>query len=155
MVRPNASCSGLSTGIAAIVVQFGLAMMPFGSSRAASGLTSETISGTSSSLRHAEELSTTVAPAAANTGAHSREVDPPAENRAMSTSLTDSSVTWVRSSTVMSSPLNSSTVPAERGEAKKRTLSAGKLRSVRMSRITRPTWPVAPTTARVVIESSF
>ena len=55
------SCSALSTGIAAMVVQFGLAMMPFGrlpASRAK--LTSLTTSGTSGSLRHADELSITV-----------------------------------------------------------------------------------------------
>ena len=137
--------------MAAMVVQFGLATMPFDGVFASAPLTSETTSGTSSSLRQAEELSMTVAPASANTGAHSREVEPPAENRAMSTSATDSGVTWVRSSTVISSPRNSRVVPAERGDAKKRTLSAGKLRSSRIDRITRPTWPVAPTTAMVVI----
>ncbi len=65
---PAASCSGLSTGIAAIVVQFGLAMMPLRTSASACGLTSLTTSGTSGSMRQAEELSTTVAPAAAKPG---------------------------------------------------------------------------------------
>ena len=36
------------------------------------------------SMRHAEELSITVVPAAANFSAHSREVPPPAENKAIS-----------------------------------------------------------------------
>ena len=45
MIRrsPAASCSGLSTGIAAIVVQLGLAMIPLRASWIASGLTSDTI----------------------------------------------------------------------------------------------------------------
>ena len=60
--------------MAAIVVQFGLATMPLGMSSSASGLTSDTTSGTSGSMRQAEELSMTVAPAAATTGASSREV---------------------------------------------------------------------------------
>ena len=75
--RPAASCSGLSTGIAAMVVQFGLAMMPLGGLIASSGFTSETTSGTSGSLRQAEELSITIAPAAATFGANSRDIDRP------------------------------------------------------------------------------
>ena len=70
--------------MAAMVVQLGLAMMPLGRSAVSSGLTSETTSGTSGSLRHAEELSTTTAPAAANLGAYSREAVAPAENTAIS-----------------------------------------------------------------------
>ncbi|CAM5495181.1 putative protein OS=Streptomyces tendae OX=1932 GN=GUR47_09210 PE=4 SV=1 [Streptomyces tendae] len=44
--RPASACSGRSTGIAAIVVQFGLAMMPLGRSAIACGFTSETTRGT-------------------------------------------------------------------------------------------------------------
>src|SRR5690349_18516343 len=73
------SCSALSTGIAAMVVQLGLAMMPLTALAISPGLTSETTSGTSGSRRQAEELSTTVAPAAAKTGASAREVVAPAE----------------------------------------------------------------------------
>ncbi len=51
---PASSASGLRTGIAAIVVQFGLAMIPLRASRSAPGFTSETTSGTSGSMRHAE-----------------------------------------------------------------------------------------------------
>ncbi len=88
-VRPASSCSTLSTGMAAMVVQFGLAMMPLGRDRARvptsrSKLTSLTTSGTSGSLRHADELSTTVTPAAANRGAWTRDIVAPAENNAMS-----------------------------------------------------------------------
>src|SRR5699024_7971893 len=54
---PAASCSALSGGMAAIVVQLGLAMMPFGRASAASGFTSLTTRGTSSWPRHADELS--------------------------------------------------------------------------------------------------
>ncbi len=42
-------------------------------------------------------------------------------------------------------------LPAERAEAKNRTLSAGKFRSSSRVRMTMPTCPVAPTTAMVVI----
>ena len=59
----------MSTGIAAMVVQLGLAMMPLRASAIAPGLTSLTTSGTSGSIRQAEELSTTVTPASANRGA--------------------------------------------------------------------------------------
>jgi hypothetical protein len=66
--------------MAAIVVQLGLATMPLGMSSRAWGLTSDTTSGTSGSMRQADELSTTVAPAAATTGASSSDVYLPAEN---------------------------------------------------------------------------
>ena len=83
-VRPKASCSALAGSMTAIVVQFGLATMPLPMWSSASGLTSETTSGTSGSMRHADELSTTSAPAAAKRGAHSREVAPPALKSATS-----------------------------------------------------------------------
>ena len=111
--EPAARCSGLSTGIAAIVVQLGLAMMPLGGSIASSGLTSETTSGTSGSIRQAEELSITIAPAAATLGAVASEAVLPLENRAMS-SPAKSAVAV--SSTVISLSLNGSDVPAERAE---------------------------------------
>src|SRR5699024_10541949 len=106
-----------------MVVQFGLAIMPLAGFFTACGFTSATTSGTAACLRYAEELYSTDAPAAAKTGAHCLEVEPPAENNAISTSATDSSVIWERSSTTILSPRNSSSVPAERGEAKKRPLS--------------------------------
>ena len=70
--------------MATIVVQFGLATMPFGIDRSASAFTSGTTSGTSGSIRQADELSITVAPAAATFGASAREVGAPAANRARS-----------------------------------------------------------------------
>ena len=82
-----ASCSGLSTGIAAIVVQFGLATMPRTAWSSACGLTSLTTSGTSGSIRKALELSMTSAPASAKRCAWARLVVAPALNRAMSRPL--------------------------------------------------------------------
>src|SRR5699024_8334622 len=149
--RPASRCSGPSTGIAAIVVQFGLAMMPLGAFFASSPLTSATTSGISGSLRKADELSITVAPAAAKRSACAREVAPPAENSAMSIPARSASEVAATSSTTMSSPRKGRVVPAERAEAKKRTFSAGKSRSSRSRRMTTPTCPVAPTTASVVI----
>ena len=73
-----------------MVVQLGLAMMPWPAAMtaaAASGLTSETTSGIAGSLRKALELSTTIAPASANTCASAREVVAPAENSATSRPL--------------------------------------------------------------------
>ena len=81
--RPRGAAAS-STGIAAIVVQFGLAMMPLRAFATSAPLTSATTSGTSGSIRQADELSITVAPAAANVGASSRDPAPPAENSAMS-----------------------------------------------------------------------
>lgn len=133
---PAISCSGLSTGIAAIVVQLGLAMMPLTRLRVCSGFTSLTTSGTSGSLRHAEELSMTVTPAAAKRGACTRDIVAPAENSAIS--RPDGSAVSV-SSTTISPPRHGSFLPADLAEAKKRTSSAGKLRSSSSLRITAPT----------------
>ncbi|BCI92864.1 hypothetical protein NIIDMKKI_80700 [Mycobacterium kansasii] len=130
----------MSTGIAAMVVQFGLAIMPFLGAPAPrtsrSKLTSETTNGTSGSLRHADELSITVTPAAANRGACTRDIAAPAENRAMSRPL-GSAV--VASSTSISWPRKASLRPWERADAKNRTDSAGKSRSSSSVRITCPT----------------
>ena len=57
--------------MATMVVQLGLATMPLGIEARACGLTSATTRGTSGSMRHADELSTTMAPAAATRGANS------------------------------------------------------------------------------------
>src|SRR3954447_2717180 len=113
--KPASSCNGLSAGIAAIVVQLGLAMMPLRALAISPGLTSLTIKGTSGSIRHADELSMTVAPAAANFGATSRDDIAPAEKRAMSRPETSA---VAASSTVMSLPFQAKVVPAERAEAK-------------------------------------
>src|SRR5699024_5993844 len=129
---------------AAMVVQFGFAMMPLATASRAPGLTSLTTSGTSGSERQAEELSTTVTPAAANRSAWAREVAPPAENRAMSSPLGSASAA---SSTVMGCPLKSMVFPAERAEANSlRVPISNPGSSARRSSMTPPTWPVAPTT---------
>jgi hypothetical protein len=82
--RPAARCNGPRTGMAAMVVQLGLATMPLGRWARAWGLTSDTTSGTSGSMRQADELSITVAPAAATLGASTREAVAPAEKSAIS-----------------------------------------------------------------------
>src|SRR5674476_1495259 len=83
------SCSGLSATTSWAVEQFGLAMMFFLVKPAtASAFTSGTINGTSGSMRQAEELSITTAPAAAIFGDHSFDTAPPADIRQMSTSET-------------------------------------------------------------------
>ena len=135
-VRPAALFSGPSTGMAAIVVQFGLAMMPFGGASASSGLTSETTSGTSGSIRQADELSITTAPAAATFGANCLEAYLPLENSAMSRPER-SAVS--ESSTVISVSFHGNFRPADRAEAKKRISDTSKLRSTRRRRITPPT----------------
>jgi hypothetical protein len=81
---PAASCRGFSTGMAAMVVQLGLAMIPLGRLARAWGFTSATTSGTWGSLRQAEELSITTAPAAATLGASALDVSLPAEKKTMS-----------------------------------------------------------------------
>ena len=83
-VSPASSWSGFITGMATIVVQFGLATIPLRISRNAAALTSGTTSGTSGSMRQAEVLSTTTAPAAASRGASSLDALAPVEQRAMS-----------------------------------------------------------------------
>ena len=59
--------------MATMVVQLGLATMPLGMRARAAALTSGTTRGTSGSIRQADELSMTTAPAAANRGASSVE----------------------------------------------------------------------------------
>ena len=81
------SCSGFSATTSCAVEQFGLAMMFFLVKPAtASAFTSGTISGTSGSMRQADELSITTAPAAPIFGDHSFDTAPPADIRQMSTS---------------------------------------------------------------------
>jgi hypothetical protein len=77
-----------------IAAQFGLAMMPL-CSRIRRALISGITSGTLGSIRKAEELSTTTAPALTATGANLREMPPPAENSAMSTPSKARSVSFL------------------------------------------------------------
>ena len=128
--------------MAAIVVQFGLAMIPFSARAMSCGFTSETTSGTCGSIRQHDELSTTMAPAAANLGANARDVLAPAEK--ITTSKPVGSAV-VASSTVIERPAKSMVDPAERAEAKKRNSLCGNSRSASSERMTLPTIPVAPT----------
>ncbi len=134
---------GHSGVMAMIAAQLGLAMMPLwpAISRA---FTSGTTSGTSESMRKAEELSTTTAPALTAMGAYFREVSPPAENRAIST---PAKLSAVSASTVSGSPRNGRVLPAERWEASSLSLPTGKSRRARQWRNSTPTAPVAPTIA--------
>src|SRR6266545_6331430 len=125
------------------VVQFGLAIMPlchFTSAALISGITS----GTESSMRNALELSMTTQPARAARGANSFEMLPPALNNARSMPLNDS---FVSSSTAISLRRNLSVLPIERAEASRVNRPMGKLRFSSVLIISRPTAPVAPTTA--------
>ncbi len=71
--------------MATMVVQLGLATMPLAMWSSASALTSATTSGTAGSMRHAEELSMTKAPASAIRGEMRREASAPTDMSAMST----------------------------------------------------------------------
>src|SRR5215218_8563549 len=134
---------GPSATTVCMVVQFGLATIPLWPS-SASGFTSDTTSGTSSCLRHWEELSTTTPPASAKRGAHSALTAEPAEKRAMSKPWIDCTLSgWTVSFVSPQSTLR----PAERSEAKGTTSSAGNERSRSTPSIVDPTAPVAPTTA--------
>src|SRR5436190_21808914 len=110
-INCDSSCSGLSAGIAAIVVQFGFATMPLGIELKACGFTSLTTSGTAGSLRHALELSITTAPAAAKSGATARLVVAPAENNAKS--IPEKSEAAVSSTTICLLP-HITVLPADR-----------------------------------------
>ncbi len=128
-----------------MVEQFGLAMMPSCHS-ASPGFTWLTMSGTPASIRQALELSMTVAPRAAASGASWRDTSVPAEKRAMST---PSKASGIASPTVSVRPSALTVDPAERPEASRRSSPTGKLRSASTWIIVRPTTPVAPTTATV------
>src|ERR1700730_12764210 len=77
-------------------------------------------------------------------GAHSFETVPPADIRQISVPLNSKFSSDLHFKIL--SPKETS-VPIERGEASATTSSAGNRRSARISSISRPTFPVAPTTA--------
>src|SRR3954469_24316318 len=85
----------------------------------ASGLISGITSGTVGSMRNADELSTTAAPALAAMGPYTLLIEPPALKNAMSMSLKLSSFS---SSMVISRPAKVIVLPAERAEARRRRL---------------------------------
>lgn len=125
------------------VVQLGFAMIPL-CHRTSSALISGTTRGTASSIRNALELSTTTHPAWAARGANSREMAPPALNRAISIPLNEF---LVNSLTSIAAPRKLNVLPTDRDEASKVSLPTGKPRFSRVLIISRPTAPVAPTTA--------
>ena len=80
-----------------------------------SGFTSGTTKGTSGSILHWLELSTTIIPFEAAIGANFALVEPPAENNAIWMSLLSKDVS-VSSSTTTSLPANFTVVPADFAE---------------------------------------
>ena len=119
-------------------------MFFFVASLMASGFTSGTMSGTSGSMRKAEELSMTMGPALPIFSDHRREASPPA---LISTRSTDEkSNSSMSSHLIVLSPQDTST-PLDLREATACIASTGNSSSSRMFSISRPTLPVAPTTA--------
>ena len=104
--------------------------------------------GTSGSILHWLELSTTTQPDPAATGAHVFDLSAPAENRAISIPSNDFSF---RLSTGISVSLNSIIFPSERSDAKSLSLSTGKSLPTSVAIISLPTAPVAPTTATIYL----
>src|SRR3954453_1920363 len=134
---------GHSDTSAVMAAQFGLAMMPLWS-RMRFALISGITSGTFWSMRKAEELSTTLAPALTAIGANFLEMLPPAENRAMST---PSKARSVSSSMTTSCPRNDTILPAERALASALSLPTRKPRLSMGAMNSAPTAPVTPTIA--------
>src|SRR3954452_16498156 len=98
-----------------MVEQFGLATMPLGMYDSAWALTSGTTSGTSGSIRHADELSTTMAPAFAAIGLNSRLI---AAGVLDSTMSTPANASGGRGSTGKDVPRNVTVLPALRSAAR-------------------------------------
>src|SRR5438105_14123134 len=126
-----------------IVEQFGLAIIPLWPAIAAA-LISGITSGTFGSIRNAEELSITTAPAFTAIGANFREMPEPAENSAISTPSNEVSVS---SSITILSPRKSMVLPAERALASALSLPTGKARLSMVAMNSAPTAPVTPAMA--------
>ena len=126
--------------------QLGLAIIlsAFVNSRA---LISGTINFLSACILHAEELSMTVVPTAANFGAHSSDVFPPAEKSAICGFIAIA----VAIETILKVLLrNEISFPTERSDATGINSVTGKFLSSNTFNITCPTIPVAPTTATFI-----
>ncbi len=134
---------GHSGTSAVMAAQFGLAMMPL-CSRMRLALISGITSGTFGSMRKAEELSMTTAPAFTATGANFLEMAPPAENSAISTPSKERSES---SSTTILWPRNPTVLPAERALASAFSLPTRKPRFSMMAMNSAPTAPVTPAMA--------
>ena len=130
-----------------MVEQFGFAII-LSSFVNASALISGTTNFLVGSILQADELSTTVMPASANFGAHSKEVEPPAENKAKSGFF---SIAVCGVTTVYSFPLKLNFLPAERSEATGINSVTGKFLYVRTFNISLPTKPVEPPTATFIL----
>ena len=100
-------------------------------------------------MRNAPELSTTTAPRDAAIGAHSAEISSGTSNMAISI---PSNASGDNATTVSSSPRQINFFPALRADAIKRISPYTFLRVLKISSMTVPTAPVAPTTAS---EGSF
>src|SRR4051812_22134697 len=136
-------------GISAVIAeQFGTAMMPL-CSRIRLPLISGITSGTFGSIRNAEELSMTTAPAFTADGENFRDVPPPAENSAMSTPSKERSVS---SSMTMVSPRKLRVLPAERALASAFNFRTGK---PRLSMVAMNSAPTAPVTPAIATTASF
>ena len=142
-------CESSSIGCRAttiiIVVQLGLAIIPFGRVSASFALHSGTTKGTSLSILKALELSIITAPCFVIVSAYSNEVPPPADTKAMSMSLKSS--LCCNNFTSYSLFLKVYLDPAEREEPNKTRLSMGKLRWSKILRNSCPTAPLTPTIA--------
>ena len=129
-----------------MVEQLGFAMI-----LSVAATTSPFTSGTTSliflSIRQALELSITVIPAAANFGAHSSDVPPPAENNASTGFASMASCIPI---TLYFFPLNSISLPTDLSEATGNNSVTGKFLSANTCNIFVPTRPVAPTTATFI-----
>src|ERR1700753_1466702 len=140
-------CRGLSATTIWMVEQLGLAMI-LSPAVSTSAFSSGTTSRLDGSIRQAEELSTTVIPAAANFGAHSSEVLPPAENKARAGFAAIASLALTM---VYFLPLNSTCFPTDFSDATGSNSVMGKFLSANTCNIFVPTSPVAPTTATFIV----
>jgi hypothetical protein len=104
---------GQSAMAAITAAQFGLAIMPL-CVAIFSALISGATRGTAGSIRKAEELSITTAPACTAVGAHCRAVALPVENSARSMR---SKLISLSAATGRARPAKGKVLPAERGEA--------------------------------------
>ena len=134
---------GQSGTSAVIAEQFGTAMMPL-CSRIRWPLISGITRGASGSMRKADELSMTTAPALTAIGENLLETLLPAENSAMSTPSKEFSV---NSSITSSWPRNESRLPAERLLASAFSLPTRKPRLSMVAMNSAPTAPVTPAMA--------
>src|SRR3984957_4351871 len=134
---------GHSGTSAVIAEQFGTAMMPLWSAMRRA-LISGITKGTFASIRKADELSMTTAPAFTAIGAYFLATPLPAENSARSTPSKERSV---NSPTVITSPRKPSFLPAERALASAFSLRTGNWRLLRVVMNSAPTAPVTPAMA--------